>query len=159
MVITFPDVTHNFFIGFPTRAAVLVHYMNVLFKNILLNLHLLPSIFSSFHISALQQNHKNHLSAASFARRPLNGPPFTPPCSSRSSQTSTRAPWGRRLSVGSGCWLPGRQWAGNGSDLQTRSAWSAPLPFCLWSTAQGSLERQMSRLKIGDHEEKLNLQS
>ena len=84
--------------------------------------------------------------------------PLTPPCSSRSSQTSTRAPWGRRLSVGSGCWLPGRQWAGNGSDLQTRSAWSPPLPFCLWSTAQGSLERQRSRLKIGDHKEKLNLQ-
>lgn len=85
--------------------------------------------------------------------------PSIPPCSSHSSQTSTRPPWGWQISVGSGCWLLSKQRAGNGSDLQTRSMWSAPLPFCLGSTAQGSLERQRSRLKIGDHKEKLHVKN
>lgn len=72
--------------------------------------------------------------------------PFIPPCCSHSSQTSTRARWEWRPSAGRGRWLRGKQWAGNGSDLQTRSAWSAPLPSCLGSAAQESLERLRSRL-------------
>ena len=82
--------------------------------------------------------------------------PFTLPCSSQSFQTCTTPPWGRWRSGGSDRWSPGRRWAGNGSDLRTRSAWSAPTPSCLGNGAQGSLGRQRSRMKISDRKVKLD---